>query len=147
MCVCVYQLYKHVWASGFHPVHDGIERPAVLSLLPQRIYWMGKRMLDIGCGAGNLCRQMRSAHASSVVGLDPSMRMLAVARAKEVQDEHTARGLLCDPTAMAGAPKQRSSVSGMFKKLFGNEEGGHEQVSAPPLPHACGVANARLRGR
>lgn len=101
-------------------------------------------MLDVGCGAGNLCRQMRSAHASSVVGLDPSMRMLTVARAKEVQDENVARGGVCDPTAVPSANKQRPSVSGMFKKLFSNDEGGHEQVGqitnrqlTMPLAHGC----------
>lgn len=118
---------------GFHGIHDGIERPAVLSLLPARVFWAGKRVLDIGCGAGHLCRQMRKAQARLVVGVDCSVKMLSVARAREVQEETAYRssqggqsGLLAGLTGAAagssGAPQK--GVGHMLKKLFGSNNGG-----------------------
>lgn len=81
-----FELYKAVWAT-FHPIHDGIERPAVQALLPPRAYWMGKRMLDIGCGTGKLCRQFRSAHAQSVTGIDSSRRMIDAASGRDTAEQ------------------------------------------------------------
>ena len=123
-----YDLYKSVWASGFHGIHDGIERPAVLSLLPARVYWANKRCLDIGCGAGNLCRQMRKAQARSVVGLDCSTKMINVARLREAQAEAAHCGGTGGSAAASaasllnsGASSSKGGVSGMLRKLFGAE--------------------------
>ena len=131
-----YELYKAVWAMGFHGIHDGIERPAVLSLLPARVFWAGKRVLDIGCGAGHLCRQMRKAHARLVVGVDSSVKMLTVARAREAQEEAAHRGGLMGQGGLLAGLTGSSSGSGgsslashkgvghMLKKLFGHSKGG-----------------------
>lgn len=81
-----FERYKHVWTT-FHAVHDGIERPAVQSLLPPRVFWYNKRMLDIGCGAGKMCRQFRVAHAQLVIGLDCSYRMISAAEAREYAEQ------------------------------------------------------------
>jgi SAM-dependent methyltransferase len=52
------------------------ERPATLSLLPPV---SGQRVLDAGCGPGVYCEWL-AAHGASVLGLDSSPKMVALAR-------------------------------------------------------------------
>lgn len=59
-------------------LNDVLEQPAMKSLLPAVA---GKRVLDLGCGAGGLCQALRAQGASEVVGVDLSARMLALAKA------------------------------------------------------------------
>ena len=54
-----------------------LEGPALRSLLPSLT---GKRVLDLGCGTGGLCRYAIEQSAVSVVGVDVSEKMLEVAR-------------------------------------------------------------------
>jgi SAM-dependent methyltransferase len=56
-----------------------MEQPAFLALLPEPA---GRRVLDLGCGAGQLAFHLAEAGAAEVVGVDLSERMLAVARAE-----------------------------------------------------------------
>jgi hypothetical protein len=42
--------YKKVWSQP-NPYNDGIERPALLSLLPPPDQWRHLKFLDLGCGA------------------------------------------------------------------------------------------------
>jgi len=60
----------------------GWERAAeladLLALLPDV---HGRRLLDLGCGAGQLARHLATTGAAEVVGVDISERMLALARA------------------------------------------------------------------
>ena len=42
----------------------------------------GRRVLDLGCGAGQLAHHLATAGAAEVVGVDVSERMLALARAE-----------------------------------------------------------------
>jgi SAM-dependent methyltransferase len=55
------------------------EQPTFLRLLPEVA---GRRVVDIGCGAGGLAFHVAEAGAAEVVGIDVSERMLAVARAE-----------------------------------------------------------------
>src|SRR5262245_26204957 len=61
----------------------GWERAAelgdLLSLLPDVA---GRRVLDLGCGAGQLAHHLARRGAADVVGVDLSERMLALARAQ-----------------------------------------------------------------
>jgi len=50
-----------------------------LALLPDV---RGRRVLDLGCGAGQLAHHLATAGAAEVVGVDVSERMLALARAE-----------------------------------------------------------------
>jgi SAM-dependent methyltransferase len=54
----------------------------------------GRRVLDLGCGAGHLAFYLAEAGAATVVGIDASERMLAVARSRwahpHVRYEHLA---------------------------------------------------------
>jgi SAM-dependent methyltransferase len=52
------------------------EWPIFRSMLPDLA---GKRVLDLGCGFGALCRYLAEAGASQVVGIDLSQKMLATA--------------------------------------------------------------------
>ena len=54
-----------------------VEKSALFSLSPDLV---GKRVLDLGCGYGENCVQFLRMGAKSVVGIDISERMLAVAR-------------------------------------------------------------------
>jgi SAM-dependent methyltransferase len=60
------------WTGAF-------ERPAFLSLLPDVT---GSRVLDLGCGAGQLARHLAERGASEVSGVDVSEKMLALARSE-----------------------------------------------------------------
>lgn len=56
-----------------------MEHADLLALLPDVA---GRRVLDLGCGAGQLAHHLATAGAAEVVGLDVSERMLALARAE-----------------------------------------------------------------
>ena len=53
------------------------EIPALFSMLPDL---SGKRVLDLGCGFGEHCKQFVTLGAAKVVGIDISEKMLAAAR-------------------------------------------------------------------
>ena len=56
-----------------------MEHDDLLALMPSAT---GRRVLDLGCGAGQLAHYLAVAGASEVVGVDVSERMLALARAR-----------------------------------------------------------------
>lgn len=58
-------------------INAAVEQPALMALLPDV---KGRSVLDLGCGDGRLCRKLADLGADRVVGVDPSTRMLAVAR-------------------------------------------------------------------
>lgn len=66
------QLRRH--ESG---LNAAVDQPAMRSLLPPLT---GKRVLDLGCGFGKMCRYAIEQGAASMVGVDISARMLAKAR-------------------------------------------------------------------
>jgi SAM-dependent methyltransferase len=63
-------------------LNDPVEIPAMISLLPDV---EGLRVLDMGCGAGGMCRWLLEHGAVSVLGADISERMLE----KAVAQPHT----------------------------------------------------------
>jgi SAM-dependent methyltransferase len=79
----VHQAYKRL-AAGYdrkgdtQPANAYLERPATLSLLPDVTE---ARILDAGCGAGHLARELADRDAG-VVGLDASREMLTYARTR-----------------------------------------------------------------
>jgi 2-polyprenyl-3-methyl-5-hydroxy-6-metoxy-1,4-benzoquinol methylase len=56
-----------------------VEHADLLALLPDVD---GRRVLDLGCGAGQLARHLATIGAAEVVGIDVSERMLALAEAE-----------------------------------------------------------------
>jgi 2-polyprenyl-3-methyl-5-hydroxy-6-metoxy-1,4-benzoquinol methylase len=56
-----------------------VEHADLLALLPEVD---GRRVLDLGCGAGQLARHLATIGAAEVVGIDVSERMLALAEAE-----------------------------------------------------------------
>jgi SAM-dependent methyltransferase len=58
-------------------LNAAIDQPAMRSLLPPLA---NKRVLDLGCGFGKMCRYAVERGAASVVGVDISTKMLARAR-------------------------------------------------------------------
>ncbi len=55
------------------------EHPSFMALLPDVA---GRRVLDLGCGAGQLAHHLAERGAAEVIGVDVSERMLALARAE-----------------------------------------------------------------
>jgi len=66
-----------------------LEHADLLALLPDI---NGRRVLDLGCGAGQLAHYLATTGAAEVVGVDVSERMLALARAKWAHPRVTYRG-------------------------------------------------------
>ena len=58
-------------------INAAVEEPALRALLPAVT---GTRVVDLGCGDGRLCRYLAERGAATVLGIDPSTRMLALAR-------------------------------------------------------------------
>ena len=56
-----------------------LEHVDFLALLPSV---QGRRVLDLGCGAGQLALHLATAGAAEVIGIDLSERMLKLARAE-----------------------------------------------------------------
>jgi 2-polyprenyl-3-methyl-5-hydroxy-6-metoxy-1,4-benzoquinol methylase len=54
-----------------------VEHADLLALLPELA---GRRVLDLGCGAGQLAHHLATNGAAEVIGIDVSERMLALAR-------------------------------------------------------------------
>jgi SAM-dependent methyltransferase len=60
------------WTKAF-------EHPSFMALLPDV---RGRRVLDLGCGAGQLAHHLAERGAAEVIGVDISERMLGLARAE-----------------------------------------------------------------
>jgi SAM-dependent methyltransferase len=58
-------------------LHENVIAPCLPECLPALD---GKRVIDLGCGDGWFCRYAAAAGAKSVAGVDPSARMLQLAR-------------------------------------------------------------------
>ena len=54
--------------------NDIVEKPALFSLCPDLT---DKKVLDLGCGYGENCREFSKSGASKVVGIDISEKMLS----------------------------------------------------------------------
>jgi SAM-dependent methyltransferase len=72
--------------NGYQQLRDAeaglnaaIEQPALRALLPEV---SGADVVDLGCGDGQLCRELVERGAASVLGIDPSARMLSLAAAR-----------------------------------------------------------------
>ena len=63
-----------------------VEHPAFMGLLPSVD---GKRVLDLGCGAGQLALHLAEIGASEVIGIDVSERMLSLARSERAHPRTT----------------------------------------------------------
>ena len=68
--------YRQLRETG-SGLNEDIEEPAVRSVLPDP---NGLRVLDIGCGAGRLCRYLADRGAASTLGTDISEMMLTEAQ-------------------------------------------------------------------
>lgn len=58
-------------------LHETVIEPSFGQLLPDLV---GKRVVDLGCGDGWLCRRARAQEAVSGLGIEPSAWMLKRAR-------------------------------------------------------------------
>ncbi|MGH2354854.1 MAG: class I SAM-dependent methyltransferase [Chloroflexota bacterium] len=63
-----------------------VEHPSFMGLLPDVA---GKRVLDLGCGAGQLAYHLAEAGAAEVIGVDLSERMLGLARSERAHPRVT----------------------------------------------------------
>jgi SAM-dependent methyltransferase len=66
-------------------VGDGLDDPAALALLELLPDLSGRRVLDLACGQGRLCREL-ARRGASVVGIDISTVLLEKARTAEAYE-------------------------------------------------------------
>lgn len=64
-------------------LHENVIQPMVPVIVPNAA---GKRVVDLGCGEGFYCRIARDQGASHVLGIDPSEKMLTVAKERTSGD-------------------------------------------------------------
>lgn len=74
------------------------EKPALFSLAPDL---QGKAVLDLGCGYGENCAEFKALGAATVLGVDISEKMLAVAKA-EYKDIEFIRADMSDLSFLKG---------------------------------------------
>ena len=79
--------------AGYKKIRDNeanannlFEIPALFSMMPDL---KGKKVLDLGCGFGEHCRQFVDRGAEKVVGIDISEKMLEVARVENCDPKIT----------------------------------------------------------
>ena len=65
-------------------LNEALEQPAMRALLPAV---RGLDIIDLGCGDGSLSREFAAARAASVLAVDPSARMLELARARTPESQ------------------------------------------------------------
>jgi ubiquinone/menaquinone biosynthesis C-methylase UbiE len=70
-------------APRYDALRSQLFEPA-LDLLVREADLAGRRVLDLGCGTGRFAAALRERHRCTVVGVDPSPGMLAVARERPV---------------------------------------------------------------
>jgi ubiquinone/menaquinone biosynthesis C-methylase UbiE len=75
------QYWIQVIQEGLDPFRVHVTDPAILQALPKR---KKVRVLDAGCGEGNLCRKI-ALQGASVWGIDFSPELIEAAQAKEEQ--------------------------------------------------------------
>ena len=71
--------FGKAWGTAYE--HEGF-----MALLPET---SGSRVLDLGCGAGQLALHLAEADAAEVIGLDLSEQMLEIARAERAHTRVT----------------------------------------------------------
>ena len=85
---------------------DGVESAAIAALVPLE----GKRVLEVGCGAGRLTA-LAAACASSVYAFDPSAENVAAARATLTSEQaHRVRFAVHDAEAL-DLPRERFDIA------------------------------------
>lgn len=76
-----YDAGAKLWAQRMRdrdkPSHDFLEKPAMFAALPDLT---SKRVLCIGCGSGEECRELKNRGAASVHGIDSSTGLIEIAR-------------------------------------------------------------------
>lgn len=83
------------------PCTDRYIAPALLEICAEYNRGGGKRVLDIGCGNGTLCRRLADS-GYDVVGIEPSASGVANARAIVPEGVFYEMGVYDDPSGVAG---------------------------------------------
>jgi ubiquinone/menaquinone biosynthesis C-methylase UbiE len=64
--------------------HTGAVMQQWLDLVAAHVPFAPQLIVDVGCGTGRFSKPLAERFAAKVIGIDPSQRMLAVARTKDV---------------------------------------------------------------
>ncbi len=86
--------------------NDIVEKPALFSLCPDLT---DKKVLDLGCGYGENCREFSKSGASKVVGIDISEKMLSLAKKENI---------LKNVSFIKMSMSDLSSLDGKFNVVF-----------------------------
>ncbi|HEX3700630.1 MAG TPA: class I SAM-dependent methyltransferase [Phenylobacterium sp.] len=92
------------------------------SLLPKR----PERIIDLGCGTGRFSFGLAEAYAAQLIGVDPSEKMLAQARAKPANPEVSFRTGSAEQVPVESGWADLVFMSMVFHHIEGREEAASE---------------------
>lgn len=82
--------YEEIYARGeeqyFSKFEDGKNRSEANDHVLALADWNGKRVLDVGCGTGELLRSIAERGASALIGIDYSQKAIEIARSRNAFD-------------------------------------------------------------
>lgn len=79
-------IYQNGEGAYFSKFVDGVNVSEADELALGAVEWVGKRVLDIGCGTGAMVRAIKAAGAIEVVGIDYAEKAIDAATMRDIPD-------------------------------------------------------------
>lgn len=76
--------YENIYSQGeeeyFSKFNEGVDTSGTIETVLELVNWDGKSVVDIGCGTGELLRQVAARGAAELTGIDYSITAIQIAR-------------------------------------------------------------------
>lgn len=82
--------YEEIYSQGeekyFSKFNAGVNQSEANEYVLALANWVGKSVVDIGCGTGELLRQIAERDASELIGIDYSQKAIDIARSRDTSE-------------------------------------------------------------